>query len=189
MRVSCHIFCMHHLKWCMCAVLWLQFAPSFYHHDPSIFNYIRYCLKWMFLLHSTSPTHISLTCSLAHSLRSSHNHAAISLRERKPKCTDIAMFCCQCQCCQLSMQQMHMRWFHLIHLLVVAAIFHSLDANGFVFARSFVRCIHSVFFCLWSLIFSFCFSWFSFCTSLWFFVMLRCTHTQIHRNQANKQTK
>lgn len=83
MRVSCHIFCMHHLKWCMCAVLWLQFAPSFYHHDPSIFNYIRYCLKWMFLLHSTSPTHISLTCSLAHSLRSSHNHAAISLKERE----------------------------------------------------------------------------------------------------------
>lgn len=57
---ECFVY-MHRLKWCMCTVLWLQFTPSYYHHEPSTFNYIRYCLKWIFpsirLFPSTSLTH------------------------------------------------------------------------------------------------------------------------------------
>lgn len=152
----------------VCGILWLQFAPSFYHHEPSIFNYIRYCLKWMFLFHLPSHPHISLIHSLTHSLSTlPHNHMLQFYWERKicictPRCTT------QCIVSSAANHQCS----KCIYAMISFDTFIGCSCSCVYilhWIRIFFRIVCSFFLCLWSLIFSFCFSWFSFCVH---FVMI-----------------
>lgn len=98
------------LKWCMCAVLWLHFAPSYYHHhEPSIFNYIRYCLKWMFsfsFAFPSFPSHLHKhSLRFSHSFNLVHDYAAnFYWKYNTSRCNVLSMpprqpsFCSKCIC-------------------------------------------------------------------------------------------
>lgn len=175
---ECFVY-MHRLKWCMCTVLWLQFTPSYYHHEPSTFNYIRYCLKWIFpsirLFPSTSLTHTLILILFTLPI--------IMLQKKKEKNTS------RCNVCIVVNATNH----HCNECICDDFIWYiGCSCYILLWIRIFFL-LYALFFCWWSLIFSFCFGWSSFCTSLWFCFCYFCcqqhTNVSMESERTSEQNK